>query len=49
MVDDYETRAQQAEEAARRAMSEEERETHLKVAALWRELAVRKRKKAKRD
>jgi hypothetical protein len=49
MLGDYERRAREAEEAARRAMSDEERETHRKVAALWRELTARKREKAKKN
>ena len=38
----YEQRAEEAEAQARRATSEEERESHLKVAKLWRELAQRR-------
>lgn len=42
MADEYQRRAEEAEAAARRAVSDEERETYEKVAALWRELAQRR-------
>ncbi len=49
MADDYERNALEAERLASLAQTEEERQEHLKVAAIWHELAERRAKKRPPD